>query len=196
MRFRSQLGSFLNTLHLVNEGVEVGVSTGQFSRQILRIWKGKKLWLVDPWQHLYDYFDSFNASDTIMERRFILSHHKLSKWAPKLGWLRKRSKNAVSHFKDVSLDFVYIDANHSYGHTLEDLRLWYPKVKRGGLFAGHDYFDAQADNHLEPILSCTDIPSRLTSYGVKSAVDEFTRKINVKFNTTIEKYPTWYFLKY
>jgi hypothetical protein len=54
--------------------------------------------------------------------------------------------------KNESLDFVYIDANHKYDAVKKDLELWYPKVRKGGVFAGHDYLkmDWYADpNFLE-----------------------------------------------
>jgi hypothetical protein len=43
----------------------------------------------------------------------------------------------------LSLDYVYIDADHSYKSVQEDLIAWYPKVKVGGLFAGHDWWNKE-----------------------------------------------------
>jgi predicted O-methyltransferase YrrM len=39
---------------------------------------------------------------------------------------------------DESLDFVFVDANHSYDSVREDLLAWMPKVKPGGWVMGHD----------------------------------------------------------
>jgi hypothetical protein len=55
-----------------------------------------------------------------------------------------------------SLDFVFIDADHGYEGCLRDLRAWYPKVKPGGIFSGHDY-----ENTSYP------------KFGVTQAVKEF-----------------------
>lgn len=38
-----------------------------------------------------------------------------------------------------NLDFIFIDADHSYESCLQDIQLWFPKVKSGGLVSGHDY---------------------------------------------------------
>lgn len=57
-------------------------------------------------------------------------------------------------FGDGDLDLVFIDADHFYMSVKADLAAWWPKVKSGGIFAGHDYSDAT---------------------GVKQAVDEFAR---------------------
>lgn len=39
---------------------------------------------------------------------------------------------------DNSLDFVFIDADHSYEATMADIMAWTPKVRKGGLISGHD----------------------------------------------------------
>lgn len=63
-----------------------------------------------------------------------------------------------------SLDLVFIDGNHDYESVKEDIQLQIPKLKSGGLLAGHDY-------HLEE--DC--------SPGVKRAVDELLKdKISLK----------------
>ena len=49
------------------------------------------------------------------------------------------SNDIVKKFQDGWLDFVYIDANHQYEYVLEDIKLWTPKVKKGGVIGGHDY---------------------------------------------------------
>jgi beta-1,4-mannosyl-glycoprotein beta-1,4-N-acetylglucosaminyltransferase len=41
-------------------------------------------------------------------------------------------------FSDGYFDFVFIDADHAYESVLQDIQDWWPKVKRGGLLAGHD----------------------------------------------------------
>ena len=45
----------------------------------------------------------------------------------------------ASQFRNSSLDFVLIDAGHSYTDVTNDLNYWYKKLKPGGYFAGDDY---------------------------------------------------------
>lgn len=53
--------------------------------------------------------------------------------------LRMFSTIAARRFEDKSLDFVYIDADHRGHGVMEDIYNWLPKVKTGGVIAGHDY---------------------------------------------------------
>lgn len=79
---------------------------------------------------------------------------------------------------DASLDFVYIDAQHHYEAVREDLALWYPKLRVGGLFAGHDYLDGEVDGD---------------RFGVKRAVDEFAGEKGLRIGVTLERdYPSWF----
>ena len=49
------------------------------------------------------------------------------------------SLDAAADFPDGSLAFVFIDADHSYAAVCADISAWLPKVKPGGVLAGHDY---------------------------------------------------------
>ena len=64
---------------------------------------------------------------------------------------------------------------------LEDLEAWFPKVKPGGILAGHDY---------------ADIDFGRTDFGVKSAVDEFFAARGIPVHCTdgpsaVEMFPSW-----
>lgn len=41
---------------------------------------------------------------------------------------------------DEHYDFIFLDAHLTYKQIYEDLEKWLPKLKTGGLFAGHDYY--------------------------------------------------------
>ena len=49
------------------------------------------------------------------------------------------SKEASETIDDGSIDIIYIDASHDYESAKEDIELWFPKVKKGGMLVGHDY---------------------------------------------------------
>ena len=66
---------------------------------------------------------------------------KLAPYGDRSIIIRAKSGEAVELFKDGQLDFVYLDAQHHYEAIKEDIALWWPKVRWGGLLAGHDYLD-------------------------------------------------------
>ena len=53
--------------------------------------------------------------------------------------IQKPSLEAVNNFEDKSLSFVFIDASHDYENVKNDVNAWYPKMKSGGIIAGHDW---------------------------------------------------------
>jgi len=58
------------------------------------------------------------------------------------------SERALAHFSDGSLDMVFIDSDHMYLSVLTDIIGWWPKLKTGGLFIGHDaefYYNEKPD---------------------------------------------------
>jgi predicted O-methyltransferase YrrM len=75
-----------------------------------------------------------------------------------INYYKLKSIDASKLYEDQSLDFIFIDADHTYEGVMNDLIHWYPKVKFGGVISGHDYFYG---------------PEGEDWGGVKRAVDEF-----------------------
>lgn len=54
--------------------------------------------------------------------------------------IKSDSHKCISLFQDNSMPFVFVDASHEYEIVLQDIKLWWPKIKTGGVLAGHDYY--------------------------------------------------------
>ena len=197
MIHRNEFGEFLTSKNLINKGVEVGSFKGEFARTILEKWQGT-LYMVDAWYELEDYNDMSNIGHN--QDAYLEAMRSINEFRDRAYMLRCLSKQAVDLFPDESLDFVYIDANHEYSYVVEDIKLWYPKVKKGGIVAGHDYLDIDwyDDEYSEKDKNkymWGDGQHFIGVFGVNPAVDEFCKENNIEFSLTEEFSRTWYFEK-
>jgi hypothetical protein len=172
-----RFGDFLDYMPHNAIAIEVGVQGGGYAAFMLRKTNPQKLFLIDCWQHqdpqIYDDPEA-NVSDAQQE---TLYNETVSRFArdPRVIILRQYSKDAAAQFDDESVDWVYIDANHSYEAAREDIALWWPKVKKGGILSGHDY-------------------AVRSSFGVVQAVNEFLLEQNLSLTyRTVEEhiYDSW-----
>ena len=118
-------------------GVEVGTFLGENACVILKKLNIKKLYLVDPYK-AYKSFTTYNDQQ-YMDKIEKQAHKRLRRFDKKIFWIKSELNSILEPIKDNSLDFAYIDGDHSYQACINDLRNVLSKVRRGGLIAGHDY---------------------------------------------------------
>lgn len=118
-----------------SQGAEIGVEKGLYSEILCKANPKLNLFSIDPWKAYPEYREHTTQEkiDEIKKEAFI----RLEPYRVQI--IQDFSENAVNSFADESLDFVYIDGNHDRVHVLQDLNLWTPKVKKGGIISGHDY---------------------------------------------------------
>jgi hypothetical protein len=125
------------------DGAEVGVKYGRHARIILSQWTScKNFRLIDLLQEQKNYVDGSNAKAAEQDQRFAGAIKTLAQWKDKTTFLRMLSTEAAKTIPDQSLDYVYIDARHDYCGVKEDIVAYYPKLRSGGIMAGHDYYYA------------------------------------------------------
>jgi hypothetical protein len=127
-------------------GAEIGVWSGEFSVDLLTT-NPNKLYLVDPWEYITSDIEIMN------KRRYTGGRAKnqndmdevYNDVVKKFNHLenieisRNYSNDWFDTIDDNSLDFTYIDGNHSERYVYSDLCNSYKKVKKGGLICGDDY---------------------------------------------------------
>lgn len=147
------------------KGAEIGVAKGINSESILKELNIEKLYLIDVW-------DNYNEGvyKGPMEKNYNLTLKKFGN-DKRVKIIKDFSSNVVKNIKDGSLDFVYIDGNHSYKYVYQDIEGWFPKIKNGGVIAGHDVFNGPE---------------------VLEAVKDFCSKNKIIFNIEL---PDWWFFK-
>ncbi len=134
---------------------EVGVFKGEFAKQILKR-QPKQLVLVDSWCHRSGVDKSQDGANVSNEEFEKILQQVLKDFGSfsSVQICHNPSLVVANCYDDWHFDFVYIDACHMYESVKADLKAWWPKVKPGGILAGHDYI---SNKHV----------------GVKKAVDEF-----------------------
>lgn len=141
MRSRDEFPTLLNELKLAGEGAEIGVQDGLYSEILLQGWRGTLLHSVDPWQACASdqYHDIANVPHKEQVEKYLNTLRRLARFGGRSKVLRLTSAEAAPLFRDEALDFVYIDADHQYAAVAEDIRIWFPKVRKGGILGGHDF---------------------------------------------------------
>lgn len=116
-------------------GAEIGVERGLFSERLLQA--GLMVYSVDPWLHSPNWGSA--GSQARQDQLCQETRERLAQY-PESRIIRETSVEAADHFGNGALDFVYIDGCHQFRYVAADLQEWVPKVRKGGIISGHDYF--------------------------------------------------------
>ena len=165
---RNNLPEWLHDLDF-KIGVEVGVAAGEYSEIICRANPQMKVYGVDPWEAYTDYKhyvkkDAFN-------KLYGAAKKRLAQYS-NYEFIKDLSINALKKFKDTSLDFVYIDANHEDPYISEDIAEWSKKIRPGGIVAGHDYIKAGKARR--------NMNDAMEHWDVKDAVNKYVKDHNIR----------------
>jgi hypothetical protein len=119
-------------------GVEIGVWRGENALNILENTDIYLLYLIDPYIRYDEYNINEISSHPNMDENEEHAQKILEPYRDRVVWVRSKAHQAAMYVPN-DLDFVYIDGNHSLESIQQDIKDWYPKVKKGGIFAGHDF---------------------------------------------------------
>lgn len=140
--------------HVVELGVFAGQSLRYLAETLHAQKKAAKLWGIDL-------FGSYGNVQDLWAAAKANCGPWLSTWqGTEVQLVRGNSLHTASLFPDEDLHLVWVDTEHTYDQVRRELPLWWPKVARGGVFAGHDYHHHHG--------------------GVVKAVDEFAKKNGLK----------------
>ena len=129
---REELAKFMGDMGY-KTGAEIGVLKGDYSQVLCHCIPNLKLKMIDPWVPFGRNYSTMRRIEGCMER----ARSKTNGFDVEM--IRKKSLEAVIDVPDKSLDFVYIDELHEFDPVMMDLIQWSPKVRSGGIVAGHDY---------------------------------------------------------
>mgnify|MGYP001034683925 CR=1 FL=1 len=127
-------------------GAEIGVHLGNYADKIINISKPKQFYLIDPWKIV-----DGNGYDNSLYGKNLTSQEELDdryksvvdrfKDFDNVHILREFSNIAAAQIPDDSLDFIYIDGDHTFDGVCKDFDIFYSKIKPYGFIYGDDYTD-------------------------------------------------------
>ncbi len=161
-------------------GAEIGVYKGGYSELLCIQNPGLRLYCIDPWEiYESEEIEPFAQDQEALNRFYDEAKTRLANYSCMI--IKKTSMEAIKQFKPGSLDFVYIDANHSYKNMKEDIEGWAKIIRKGGIVSGHDY------GHFK---------HKDRNIGTKRAINEYVRKHNKSLFLVNRNFQTtWFFIK-
>jgi len=179
-------------------GAEIGVSRGFYSKCLFIRMRDLKLYLIDPWVAYDEYVEQHDYNGQIRLNECLEKAKERLKGF-NCEFIQKTSMEAVKDFKDESLDFIFIDGNHSIEYVVEDIAKWSKKVKKGGIVAGHDYwnsFDRQGWADGSSLKKDATQEEIIKLCQAKDAVDAWTKTNQIKDWFVINKdaSPSWFYV--
>lgn len=144
---------------------EVGVFAAEFAEKIAQICRPRRLILVDMFADQTFSCDVDGKNPTVASRDYMIEAAlAVSRRHEGVEVYAGLSCDVLGGMPDDSLDFIYIDADHSYAGVSADLAQAWRIVRPGGFICGHDYT-------LNP--ARVGDASHYENFGVRRAVDEF-----------------------
>lgn len=162
-------------------GAEIGVERALYSKVLCRENPQATVYGVDPWMAYPDYRTHVPQGklegfvEATKERMAPYTNYRI---------IRAFSMDAVRHFEDGQLDFVYIDGNHTLPFVINDIIEWSKKVRIGGIVSGHDYRKSKrivTQNHVVYAVHCFTESYRIQPWfllGSKAVLPGETRDDN------------------
>ena len=167
---RSNLISTLTVMNGFKNIAEIGVSSGDNARRILRNFSGKFN------GYKVDTFSLVDLSELIKDKRYAFKcEGLLHRGVKNVDYYPCGSEDACKLFIDNSIDLIFLDADHSQEAFLPDIKRWWNKLKEGGILIGDEYLapkshscyyrTSELNNEFRDIMS---IPEERKSEGYRT----------------------------
>ncbi len=157
--------------------IEIGVERGETAEALLRVFPRLRIALIDPWQvSRASPHDGDNHQANMLQ---TMDRLKVWRENGQAKIIASHSCDAVKHAPK-RCDWIFIDGDHRYKGVKNDLNLYWPKLRPGGLMVGDDY-----NSSMEQARG---------TWGVKKAVDEFVEKMGLELHR-VAMWPKVYWVR-
>lgn len=153
-------------------GIEVGVAKGETSAYLLENCPNlERLYGVDPYLPYEDWCRYIDEKEINLQEQIAIDNVKPYK--DRFMFMKMISEEAIKSFANNSVDYVFVDGDHSYEQTLADLNMYYPLIRSGGILFGHDI---QLDS-------------------VRKAIEKFREDNNIRIPINVVRNNAWFWTK-
>lgn len=121
-------------------GVEIGVYKGEHAIMMLDNLSIEHLYLIDPYETYNEVTHKEVYSKAKIEEAREIAINKIAEDGDKITWIFEESAKALKKVPE-NVDFVYIDGKHDYESVKEDIENYYPKIKKGGIIGGDNFYN-------------------------------------------------------
>lgn len=131
-------------IKFIEIGAYQGKSACYMAVEIINSGKNIEFDVVDHWDDELCLEFHHMKSESNIEENDLLYKKYLENIEPVkhvINSVRMKSVEASKLYEDDTFDFIFLDASHFYEDVKDDLNAWFPKLKKGGIFAGHDYLE-------------------------------------------------------
>lgn len=168
--YDAAVNNFDNAI-FIEIGSYQGASACYLANKIKESGKNIKLFCIDTWNPKDSNERRLIPKDKLLKEIFIENCNKLDLY---INTIDADSITALNTFQDKSVDFIFIDGDHSYEQVYKDIIIGLKKIKVNGWLGGHDY----------------------PNYSVKKAVYDTIGNINeIQSTRTDRYYSSWLYKK-
>ena len=147
-------------INLIPEGaiiVEIGVFKGEYSKVIHTSVNFKHMYLVDVFEGNTGSGDKDGENMCYVQLEDVYKSLTEFYNEKNVTLIKGYSHNVIPTFQDNFIDFIYIDADHTYESVKRELNSVYSKVKIGGIISGHDYCSVKFPGVVRAVIEfCTE----------------------------------------
>ena len=139
----SKLIQFLYNNHLSENKeykmIEIGSYMGESTMMFASSNLFKEIYTIEPFKNVDGKIEEFNQKNDYNWDTIYNEFQTNTRFFDNIILHKDFSYNVADKFEDKSMDFIYIDGDHSYEAVKRDLEMYLPKLKDNGVIGGHDY---------------------------------------------------------
>jgi predicted O-methyltransferase YrrM len=158
---------------IVNVGTYKGKSLSLMLSYVEASGKSIKIYSVDDWSDILYGDDGQDIKSIFIEN--------MQDDINKFELIELDTCDASKLFNNNSIDFVFLDTQHSFTHVSKETNCWMPKVKKKGIISGHDYHWENVKNAVDILIP--DVDTFISSNWFEATFDDWYNKW---------KYIIWY----